>query len=232
VITRRPAAERGHADHGWLDTRHTFSFADYHDPEHMGFHALRVINEDRVQPAMGFGTHGHRDMEILTWVLEGALQHRDSLGNGSIIYPGDLQRMSAGTGVSHSEYNASRDDPVHFLQVWIVPDVAGLAPEYEQRRFTISDRQGKMKLLASPDGRDGSVRIHQDICLYTTMLTPGERVSASLGAERSGWLQVSRGVVEVNGMRLDEGDGAAITGETQIELVAPDHTEVLLFDLA
>jgi redox-sensitive bicupin YhaK (pirin superfamily) len=232
MITKRPAVARGHADHGWLDTRHTFSFADYHDPEHMGFHALRVINEDRVQPAMGFGTHGHRDMEILTWVLEGALQHRDSLGNGSIIYPGDLQRMSAGTGVSHSEYNASRDDPVHFLQMWIVPDVTGLAPGYEQRRFTISDRQGKMKLLASPDGRDGSVRIHQDIRLYTTMLTPGERVSAVLGSGRSGWLQVSRGVVEANGMRLDEGDGAAITGETQVELVAPDHTEVLLFDLA
>jgi quercetin 2,3-dioxygenase len=232
MITRRPASARGHADNGWLDTRHTFSFADYHDPEFTGFHALRVLNEDRVQPAMGFGTHGHRDMEILTWVLEGALQHRDSLGNGSVIYPGDLQRMTAGTGVSHSEYNASRDDPVHFLQMWIVPDTPGLAPEYEQRRFSISDRQGKMKLLASPDGRDGSVRIHQDIRLYTTMLTPGERVTATLGAGRSGWLQVSHGVVEANGIRLQEGDGAAISGETQIELVAPDHTEVLLFDLA
>jgi redox-sensitive bicupin YhaK (pirin superfamily) len=231
MITRRPAAARGHADHGWLDTRHTFSFADYHDPEFMGFHALRVLNDDRVQPAMGFGTHGHRDMEILTWVLEGALQHRDSLGNGSVIYPGDLQRMTAGTGVNHSEYNASRDDPVHFLQMWIVPDTIGLAPGYEQRRFSISDRQGKMKLLASPDGRDGSVRIHQDICLYTTMLTPGERVAATLGAGRSGWLHVSHGVVEANGVRLEEGDGAAITGETQIDLVAPDHTEVLLFDL-
>jgi quercetin 2,3-dioxygenase len=231
MITRRPAAARGHADHGWLDTRHTFSFADYHDPAFMGFHALRVLNDDRVQPAMGFGTHGHRDMEILTWVLEGALQHRDSLGNGSVIYPGDLQRMTAGTGVNHSEYNASRDDPVHFLQMWIVPDTIGLAPGYEQRRFSISDRQGKMKLLASPDGRDGSVRIHQDICLYTTMLTPGERVSATLGAGRSGWLHVSHGVVEANGVRLEEGDGAAITGETQIDLVAPDHTEVLLFDL-
>jgi quercetin 2,3-dioxygenase len=232
MITRRPASARGHADHGWLDTRHTFSFADYRDPEFMGFHALRVLNEDRVQPAMGFGTHGHQDMEILTWVLEGALQHRDSLGNGSIIYPGDLQRMTAGTGVSHSEYNASRDDPVHFLQIWIVPDTAGLAPAYEQRRFSISDRQGKMKLLASPDGRDGSVRIHQDICLYTTMLTPGERATATLGAGRSGWLQVSHGVVEANGIRLEEGDGAAIGGETRIDLVAPDHTEVLLFDLA
>jgi redox-sensitive bicupin YhaK (pirin superfamily) len=232
MITRRPAAERGHADHGWLNTRHTFSFGEYQDPEHMGFRVLRVINEDRVQPAMGFGTHGHRDMEILTWVLEGALQHRDSLGNGSVIYPGDLQRLTAGTGVSHSEYNASRDDPVHFLQIWILPEVTGLSPEYEQRRFTISDRQGKMKLLASPDGRDGSVRVHQDILLYTTMLTPGERVTAALGSARSGWLQVSRGVVEVNGARMDEGDGAAITGETAIDLVAPDHTEVLLFDLA
>jgi quercetin 2,3-dioxygenase len=231
MITRRPASARGHADHGWLDTRHTFSFADYHDPEFMGFHALRVLNEDRVQPAMGFGTHGHRDMEILTWVLEGALQHRDSLGNGSVIYPGDLQRMTAGTGVNHSEYNASRDDPVHFLQMWIVPDTIGLAPGYEQRRFSISDRQGKMKLLVSPDGRDGSVRIHQDICLYTTMLTPGEHVTATLGAGRSGWLHVSHGVVEANGIRLEEGDGAAITGETQMDLVAPDHTEVLLFDL-
>lgn len=232
MITRRPASERGHADHGWLDTRHTFSFADYHDPGFMGFHALRAINEDRVQPAMGFGTHAHRDIEILTWVLEGALQHRDNLGNGSVIYPGDLQRMSAGTGVSHSEYNASRDDPVHFLQIWILPHTTGLAPAYEQRRFGISDRQGRMKLLASPDGRDGSVRIHQDICLYTTMLTPGERVSAALGVGRSGWLQVSHGTVEVNGVRLDEGDGAAIAGETRLDLSAPDHTEVLLFDLA
>jgi hypothetical protein len=198
----------------------------------MGFHALRVLNEDRVQPAMGFGTHGHRDMEILTWVLEGALQHRDSLGHGSVIYPGDLQRMSAGTGVNHSEYNASRDDPVHFLQMWIVPHTTGLAPEYEQRRFGISDRQGRMKLLASPDGRDGSVRIHQDICLYTTMLTPGERVSAALGVGRSGWLQVSHGTVDVNGVRLDEGDGAAITGETRLDLAAPDHAEVLLFEFA
>lgn len=232
MITRRPAAERGHAEHGWLDTRHTFSFGDYHDPAFMGFHALRVINDDRVQPAMGFGTHGHRDMEILTWVLEGALQHHDSLGNGSIIYPGDLQRMSAGTGVHHSEYNASRDDLVHFLQMWIVPEQAGLAPEYEQRRFTIRERQGMLKLLASPDGRDGSIRIHQDVHLYTTMLTPGEMVSTSLGSGRSGWLQVSRGVVEVNGVRLDEGDGAAIIGETRLDLAAPDHTEVLLFDLA
>lgn len=232
MIARRRASERGHADHGWLDTRHTFSFADYHDPGFMGFHALRVINEDRVQPAMGFGTHAHRDVEILTWVLEGALQHRDNLGNGSVIYPGDLQRMSAGTGVSHSEYNASRDDPVHFLQMWILPHSTGLAPAYEQRRFGISDRQGRMKLLASPDGRDGSVRIHQDICLYTTMLTPGERVSAALGVGRSGWLQVSHGTVDVNGVRLNEGDGAAITGETRLDLSAPDHTEVLLFDLA
>jgi quercetin 2,3-dioxygenase len=232
MITRRPASARGHADHGWLDTRHTFSFADYYDPAFMGFRALRVINEDRIQPAVGFGTHGHRDIEILTWVLAGALQHRDSLGNGSIIYPGDLQRMSAGTGVEHSEYNASRDDLVHFLQMWIIPDTVGLTPEYEQRRFTIRERQGMMKLLASPDGRDGSVRVHQDVYLYTTMLTPGEKVAASLGTGRSGWLQVSRGSVDVNGLRLEEGDGAAITGETRLDLSAPDHTEILLFDLA
>jgi redox-sensitive bicupin YhaK (pirin superfamily) len=232
MLIRRPAAARGHADHGWRDTRHTFSCAEYHDPEFMGFHALRVINEDRVQPAMGFGTHGHRDMEILTWVIEGALQHRDSFGNGSVIYPGDLQRMTAGSGVSHSEYNASRDDPVHFLQLWILPAEADLKPEYEQRRFSIRDRQGLMKLVASPDGRDGSVRVHQDVFIFTTMLTPGEKVSAALGAGRSGWLQVSRGVVEVNGLRLDEGDGAAITGETRLDLSAPDHTEILLLDLA
>jgi quercetin 2,3-dioxygenase len=232
MITRRPASARGHADHGWLDTRHTFSFADYYDPAFMGFRALRVINEDRIQPAVGFGSHGHRDIEILTWVLAGALQHRDSLGNGSIIYPGDLQRMSAGTGVEHSEYNASRDDLVHFLQMWIIPDTVGLIPEYEQRRFTIRERQGMMKLLASPDGRDGSVRVHQDVYLYTTMLTPGEKVTASLGTGRSGWLQVSRGSVDVNGLRLEEGDGAAITGETRLDLSAPDHTEILLFDLA
>jgi redox-sensitive bicupin YhaK (pirin superfamily) len=232
MFTRRPASARGHADHGWLDTRHSFSFADYYDPAFMGFRSLRVINEDRIQPAVGFGTHAHRDVEILTWVLEGALQHRDSLGNGSIIYPGDLQRMSAGTGVEHSEYNASRDDIVHLLQMWILPDTPGLTPEYEQRRFAIRERQGMMKLLASPDGRDGSVRVHQDVSLYTTMLTPGEKVSASLGAGRSGWLQVSRGSVDLNGLRLDEGDGAAITDETRLDLSAPDHTEILLFDLA
>lgn len=232
MIVRRPAADRGHADHGWLDTRHTFSCAEYHDPEFMGFRALRVINEDRIQPAMGFGTHAHRDMEILTWVIEGALQHRDSLGNGSVIYPGDLQRMSAGTGVSHSEYNASRDDLVHFLQLWIVPAETGLKPEYEQRRFTIRDRQGMMKLVASPDGRDNSVRVHQDVFVYTTMLTPGEKVWTAIGAGRSGWLQVSRGTVDVNGVRLEEGDGAAISGETRLDLSAPDHTEVLLVDLA
>lgn len=232
MITRRPAAERGHADHGWLDTRHTFSCADYHDPAFVGFRALRVINEDRVQPAMGFGTHAHRDMEILTWVLEGALRHRDSLGQGSIIYPGDLQRLTAGRGVSHSEFNASRDDIVHFLQIWIVPDRDSLEPEYEQRRFTIHDRQGFMKLLASPDGRDGSVRVHQDVNLFTTMLTPGEKISTVLPPGRYGWLQVTRGIVEANGVRLEEGDGAAIAGETRLDLNAPDHTEVLLFDLA
>lgn len=232
MIARRPAAARGHADHGWLDARHTFSFADYHDPAFMGFRSLRAINEDRVQPALGFGTHSHRDMEILTWVLQGALQHRDSLGAGSIIYPGELQRMSAGTGVSHSEFNASRDDLVHFLQIWIVPESSGLAPEYEQRRFTINERQGVMKLLASRDGRGNSVRIHQDVDVYTTMLTPGERASATLRNARSGWLQIARGVVSANGVRLEEGDGAAITGESRLDLEAPDHTEVLLFDLA
>jgi redox-sensitive bicupin YhaK (pirin superfamily) len=232
MISRRPAAERGHADHGWLTTRHTFSFADYHDPVFMGFRSLRVINEDRVQPAMGLGAHAHRDIEILTWVLEGALQHHDSVGNGSTIYPGDLQRLSAGTGISHSEFNASRDDPVHFLQIWILPETQGLIPAYEQRRFTINERQGAMKLLASRDGRGHSVRIHQDVDLYTTMLTPGEKVTATLGDGRHGWLQVSRGVVTVNGLRLDEGDGAAITAETRLDFEAPDHTEVLLFDLA
>jgi quercetin 2,3-dioxygenase len=232
VITRRPASARGYADYGWLETYHTFSCADYYDPNFMGFRALRVINEDRVQPAMGLGTHAHQDLEILTWVLQGGLRHRDSRGHGSTIYPGELQRVTAGTGVSHSEFNASRDDIVHFLQIWIAPSENGLEPESEQRRFTIHDRQGFMKLLASPDGRDGSVRIHQDVRLYTTMLTPGEELSASLPEGRYGWLQVARGVVDMNGVRLEEGDGAAISDEQSLHFRAPDHTELLLFDLA
>jgi hypothetical protein len=231
MITRRPAAERGHFDHGWLDTRHTFSFADYYDPAYMGYRLIRVINEDRVQPAMGFGTHPHRDMEILTWVLEGALEHRDSLSHGSVIYPGDLQRMSAGTGVAHSEFNHSRDEVVHFLQIWILPERRGLTPEYEQKRFSVHERQGVLKLLASRDGRDGSVRINQDVDLYTTMLTPGEKVTASLGPGRTAWLQIARGVVDVNDTRLDEGDGASVEQESRLDLHAPDHAEVLLFDL-
>jgi quercetin 2,3-dioxygenase len=232
MITRRPSAERGHADHGWRDARHTFSCGDYQDPTFDGFRALRVLNEDRVQPAMGFGTHAHRDVEILTWVVDGALRHRDSLGYGSTIHPGELQRLTAGTGISHSEFNASRDESVHFVQIWISPEREGLEPGFEQRRFTIHDRQGFVKLLASHDGRDGSVRLHQDLNLYTTLLTPGERIIATLPAGRFGWLQVTRGALRVNDVALAEGDGAAIEGESSLDLHASDHTEVLLFDVA
>src|SRR5919206_3542495 len=213
MITIRRAGERGHADHGWLDTWHTFSFADYYDPAHMGFRALRVINEDRVQPGQGFGTHGHREMEIVTYVLEGELGHRDSIGHGSTIRPGEVQRMTAGTGVLHSEMNASRDQPVHFLQIWILPDRAGHAPSYEQKAFPEGERRGKLRLVAAPDGSDGSVRIHQDARLYLGLLGPGERASHPLAPGRAAWVQVARGEATVNGQALRAGDGAAIEGE-------------------
>jgi quercetin 2,3-dioxygenase len=231
MIVKRPAAERGHFDHGWLDTSHTFSFADYHDPTHMGFRSLRVLNEDRVAPGKGFGTHSHRDMEIITYVLEGALAHADSMGNRSTIVPGDVQRMSAGTGVTHSEFNGQRDRPVHFLQIWLVPDRRGLTPCYEQKAIPEAEERGVLRLVASRDGREGSVTIHQDADLYASRLLPGERVKHALAEGRHAWLQVVSGRVELNGTALGAGDGAAVSQETGLEVVALEPAHFLLFDL-
>jgi quercetin 2,3-dioxygenase len=231
MIVKRPAAERGHFDHGWLDTSHSFSFSDYHDPAHMGFRSLRVINEDRVAPGKGFGTHSHRDMEIITYVLEGALAHADSMGNRSTIVPGDVQRMSAGTGVTHSEFNGQRDRPVHFLQIWLVPDRRGLTPGYEQKAIPEAEERGVLRLVASRDGREGSVTIHQDADLYASRLLPGERVKHALAEGRHAWLQVVSGRVELNGTALGAGDGAAVSQETGLEVVALDPAHFLLFDL-
>ena len=232
MISIRKAEERGHFDHGWLDTRHTFSFADYHDAKFMGFRALRVINEDRVQPGQGFGTHPHRDMEIISYVLEGALAHQDSMGNGSAIRPGDVQRMTAGTGVLHSEFNHSKDRVVHFLQIWILPARPGLAPSYEQKTFSPEEKRGRLRLVASPDGRDGSVVIHQDARLHVTLLGPDEEVSLPLAAGRHAWVQVARGEVDLNGERLRVGDGAAVSDEKAVALRGRHDAEVLVFDLA
>jgi len=227
----RTGAERGHFDHGWLDTYHTFSFASYHDPRHMGFRSLRVINEDRVQPGEGFGTHAHRDMEILTWVLEGALEHKDSMGNGSIIRPGDIQRMSAGTGVTHSEFNPSREEPVHLLQIWLLPRQRGLAPGYEEKRFAPETRRGDFRLIAARDGRDGAVTIHQDADLWTALLEPSASVRHAFETGRHAWLHVAVGTVTANGVELRAGDGAALSDEQAIEVTASDRAEILLFDL-
>jgi len=227
MIQVRQAKDRGHANHGWLDSWHSFSFADYHDPRHMGFSALRVINEDRVIPGEGFPTHPHRDMEILTYVLEGALEHQDSLGTGSVIRPGEVQRMSAGQGIRHSEFNHSKNEPVHFLQIWILPNVQGVQPSYEQKRIALD---GKLRLVASPDGRDGSVTIHQDARVYAARLN-GAEVSHALAPGRRAWLQVARGTARVNGTTLQAGDGAGIEGETALRLAADGSAEVLLFDL-
>lgn len=228
----RKASQRGHFDHGWLDTSHTFSFADYYDPRHMGFSDLRVINEDIVQPGKGFGTHGHRDMEIVTWVLEGALQHRDSMGNGSVIRPGTVQRMSAGTGVLHSEFNASKEEPVHFLQIWILPEEDGIAPGYEEKRIDSVEGEG-FRLIGSRDGRDGSITIHQDTSLYAARLAPAARAARELASGRNAWLQVARGSVTVNGVALVHGDGAAFEAERVIEAVAgAEGAELILFDLS
>ena len=232
MIQVRKSNERGHADHGWLDSHHTFSFADYYDPQNMGFRALRVINEDRVEPAQGFGTHGHRDMEILSYVLEGGLAHRDSTGGGGVIKPGDVQRMSAGTGVMHSEFNASRSEPVHFLQIWIVPERRGIAPGYEQKHFPPEQRQGQLRLIASPDAADGSVKIHQDARVYSTLLGKGQTVSHALPTSRHAWVQVARGQVRVGDVVLSAGDGAAISDERSVTLTGDEPSEVLLFDLA
>ena len=233
MITVRQSQERGNANFGWLDSKHTFSFGNYYDTNHMGFGSLRVINEDEVQPGKGFGTHSHQDMEIISYVLDGELQHKDSIGNGSVIRPGDVQRMSAGTGIAHSEFNASDTEAVHFLQIWIIPEKTGIAPSYEQKHFSSDEKQGKLKLVASPDGRDDSVTIHQDANLYVAVLDVGDRVNHTIDSNRSLWLQIARGAVEVNGQTLNSGDGAAITQETEIEVVAmAENTEILLFDLA
>lgn len=232
MIQIRRADERGHANHGWLNSYHTFSFADYYDPEHMGFGPLRVINEDRVQPGRGFDTHGHRDMEIISYVLEGSLAHKDSMGNGSVIRPGDVQRMSAGTGVRHSEFNDSTSDLVHFLQIWIAPEQQGLAPGYEQKNFSIEERRGNLRLIGSRDGRNGSVVIHQDADLYSALLAGGDVVSHALAPGRRAWIQVARGSVVVNGATLGTGDGATIVEETDLTIHASAEAEILLFDMA
>jgi len=227
MITVRRAEDRGHTRLPWLDSRHTFSFDRYHDPGHMGFRALRVINEDRVDPAQGFGTHPHRDMEILTFVLEGALEHKDSLDNGSVIRPRDVQRMSAGTGITHSEFNPSASEPVHFLQVWIIPERSGLEPSYEQRSF----RAPGLRLVASPDGRDGSVTAHQDVRVYAARLSRDE-AAVTLAPGRQAWIQMARGTALVSGARLGAGDGAAVSGESAVVLHADGVAEALVFDLA
>ena len=231
MITVRKSKERGHAGHGWLESFHTFSFAGYHDPKHMGFRDLRVINEDRVQPRRGFDTHSHRDMEILSYVLDGALEHKDSLGTGSVIRPGDVQRMSAGTGVSHSEFNPSASELVHFLQICILPERDGLAPSYEQKHFAVEERRGLLQLVASRDGREGSIRIHQDVDLYATLLAAGQAVEHALRPARNAWLQVARGRGELNGIPLEAGDGAAVSDERSLRMAGAD-AELLLFDLA
>lgn len=232
MITVRKSEDRGLADHGWLRSYHTFSFADYQDPSHMGFGPLRVINEDRVQPGTGFGTHGHRDMEIISYVLDGALQHKDNMGNGSVIRPGDVQRMSAGRGVMHSEFNPSDKDGVHFLQIWIEPNVRGIDPSYEERRFDAAAKRGKLTLIASADGRDGSVKIHQDALLYAALLDGTELATHRLAPGRRAYVHVARGSVKVNGQSLEAGDALKATETAEIVMEGGNQAEVLLFDLA
>ncbi len=232
MITVRRAGERGHAVHGWLDSRHTFSFADYYDPAHMGFRALRVINEDRVAAGRGFGKHSHRDMEIISYVLEGGLEHKDSMGTGEVIRPGDVQRMSAGTGVTHSEFNASNREPVHFLQIWIQPDKRGGAPSYEQKMFNHKDKAGRLRVVASPDGRDGSVTIRADALLLAGVFGHGELAEHPLARGRHAWVQVVRGKVSVNGNILSAGDAVALSEERTVRIEGIDEGELLVFDLA
>lgn len=232
MIKVRASNERGHANHGWLDARHTFSFANYYDPRFMGFSDLRVINEDRVAPGQGFGTHGHRDMEILTYVIEGSLQHRDSMGNGEIIRPHEWQRMTAGTGVRHSEFNASETDRVHLLQIWILPEKDNLTPGYEQKTFAPEEKTGKLKLVASRGGDDGSLNINQDVRLYNGILPAGTELRQELAAGRNAWVQVVTGEIELNGVRLAAGDGAAVSEETLLNFKTVQESEILLFDLA
>ncbi len=231
MIQIRKSRERGHANHGWLDTHFTFSFADYYDPKHVQFRTLRVMNDDRIAGGAGFPMHPHRDMEIVTYVLEGALAHRDSMGNGSVIKPGDIQYMSAGTGVTHSEFNASETEPAHLYQIWMFPEEKGLKPAYGQKNFSEAEKRGKLRLLASPDGRDGSVKIRQDNELYATVLGAGETVKHELKPGRHAYVQVARGSVKLNGTQLETGDGAAISDEKAVELTGAADAEVLLFDL-
>jgi redox-sensitive bicupin YhaK (pirin superfamily) len=232
MITLRPSRERGHARHGWLESRHTFSFAGYHDRNHMGYRTLRVINEDQVAPGQGFGTHPHRDMEIVSYVNDGALEHRDSMGNGSIVRPGDVQRMSAGDGLTHSEFNHSATDGLHFLQIWILPSRTGGPPSYEQKHFPVAARQGTLRLVASGDGRDDSISLQQDADIYASLLEPGEKVRLPLREGRGAWLQVVRGNLEVLGKPLEAGDGAAIDDVDAIDIEAITRSEFLLMDLA
>jgi len=235
MIQIRPAGERGHANYGWLDTYHTFSFSDYYDPRFMGFRSLRVINEDRVQPGYGFPTHPHRDMEIVTYVLEGSLEHKDSMGTGSVIQPGEVQKMSAGTGVRHSEFNHSKTEPVHLYQIWLLPEREGIKPMYEQKAIPAEEKRGKLRVVASPKGGNGNgaVKVYQDAEIFATELGAGQSVEHELGAERYAWVQVVRGTVNVNGKELRAGDGAAIAQEAQLRITgAGENSEVLLFDLA
>jgi len=228
----RSSDARGHANFGWLDSRHTFSFGHYYDAAHMGFGALRVINEDRVAPGGGFPTHGHSDMEIISYVLDGALQHKDSLGTGSVIRPGEVQRMTAGTGIRHSEYNDSGTEPVHFLQIWIVPERDGLTPGYEQKAFPLAERNGRLRLVGSRDGRDGSVTIHQDVDLYSAVLAAGTTVTLPVRTGRQVWVQVARGMLRVDGTAVSAGDGLAVTDSGDLTLETGEDAEVLVFDLA
>jgi redox-sensitive bicupin YhaK (pirin superfamily) len=231
MITVRKANDRGHFDHGWLNTFHTFSFAEYQDPDHMGFRVLRVVNEDRVQPGRGFATHAHRDMEILSYVLAGALEHKDSLGNGSVIRPGEVQRMSAGTGVTHSEFNPSASEPVHFLQIWFLPERQGISPGYEQRAFSPDQLRNRLRLVASRDGRDGSVTIHQDVEVYATCPDAKTEVQYEVRPGRHLWVQVARGALRLNKRALEAGDGAALSDESVVRLAATRNAEALVFDL-
>lgn len=231
MIQVRSAGQRGHANHGWLDTYHTFSFAGYQDPDHMNFRSLRVMNEDVVAPGQGFGTHPHRDMEIVTYVLSGALEHKDSMGNGEVLRPGEFQRMSAGTGITHSEFNPSGDDPVHLYQIWLFPERSGIEPSYEQKRFDEQERHNQLRLVASRDAADGSLLIHQDAKIFLSTLDEGSSVTHQLDEGRHAWLQVLRGSVTVNGQPLQTSDGAAVSDESQLTLVADSNAEVMLFDL-
>ena len=232
MITPRKARERGTTRVGWLDSRHTFSFGDYYDAQHMGFRALRVINEDRVVPGAGFGTHGHRDMEIISYVLDGALEHKDSLGTGSVLRRGDVQRMSAGTGVRHSEFNHDAKEPVHFLQIWVLPEKAGLPASYEEKHFSDDDKRGRFRAIVRPGGADGALTVHQDVSVYAGVFAKDDRTTFELAPRRHAWVQVARGAVTVNGVVLKPGDGAQVSDETKLDFVATEPAEVLVFDLA